>query len=93
MSQLARENRISIVDEFTLEAPKTKLAADKLRSLGLESVLIITDAVEENLYLATRNLPNVAVIETRYADPLSLIHYKNVLITKPAIAQLEEMLG
>jgi large subunit ribosomal protein L4 len=93
LSQLARENRISIVDEFTLEAPKTKLAADKLRSLGLESVLIITDSVDENVYLATRNLPNVAVIETRYADPLSLIHYKNVLITKPAIAQLEEMLG
>jgi large subunit ribosomal protein L4 len=93
LSQLARENRISIVDEFTLEAPKTKLAADKLRSLGLESVLIITDAVDENVYLATRNLPNVAVIETRYADPLSLIHYKNVLITKPAIAQFEEMLG
>jgi large subunit ribosomal protein L4 len=93
LSQLARENRISIVEDFTLEAPKTKLAADKLRSLGLESVLIITDAVDENLYLATRNLPNVAVIETRYADPLSLIHYKNVLITKPAIAQLEEMLG
>lgn len=93
LSQLARENRISIVNEFTLEAPKTKLAADKLRSLGLESVLIITDAVDENVYLATRNLPNVAVIETRYADPLSLIHYKNVLITKPAIAQFEEMLG
>jgi len=93
LSQLARENRISIVEAFTLEAPKTKLAADKLRSLGLESVLIITDAVDENVYLATRNLPNVAVIETRYADPLSLIHYKNVLITKPAIAQLEEMLG
>ena len=93
LSQLARENRISIVDAFTLEAPKTKLAADKLRSLGLESVLIITDAVDENVYLATRNLPNVAVIETRYADPLSLIHYENVLITKPAIAQLEEMLG
>ncbi len=93
LSQLARENRISIVDDFTLEAPKTKLAADKLRGLGLESVLIITDAVDENVYLATRNLPNVAVIETRYADPLSLIHYKNVLITKPAIAQLEEMLG
>lgn len=93
LSQLAREDRISIVEEFTLEAPKTKLAADKLRSLGLESVLIITDAVDENVYLATRNLPNVAVIETRYADPLSLIHYKNVLITKPAIAQFEEMLG
>jgi large subunit ribosomal protein L4 len=93
LSQLAREDRISIVEEFTLESPKTKLAAEKLRNMGLESVLIITDALDENLYLATRNLPNVAVVETRYADPLSLIHYKNVLITKPAVAQLEEMLG
>lgn len=93
LSQLARENRISVVDAFTLESPKTKLAAEKLRGMGLDSVLIITDTVDENLYLATRNLPNVAVVEPRYADPLSLIHYKSVLITKPAIAQLEEMLG
>jgi large subunit ribosomal protein L4 len=93
LSQLARENRIAIVDAFTLEAPKTKLAAQKLRDMGMDSVLIITDEVDENVYLATRNLPHVAVIETRYADPLSLIHYKTVLITKPAVAQLEEMLG
>jgi large subunit ribosomal protein L4 len=93
LSQLAREDRISIVDTFVLDAPKTKLAADKLKSMGLESVLIITDLLDENLYLATRNLPHVAVVEPRYADPLSLIHYKKVLITKPAIAQLEEMLG
>lgn len=93
LSQLAREDRIAIVDTFVLDAPKTKLAADKLKSMGLESVLIITDLLDENLYLATRNLPHVAVVEPRYADPLSLIHYKKVLITKPAIAQLEEMLG
>src|SRR5690554_6892108 len=93
LSQLAREDRIAIVDEFSLESPKTKLAAQKLREMGLDSVLIITDAVDENIYLATRNLPHVAVVEPRYADPLSLIHYKKVLITKPAIAQLEEMLG
>jgi large subunit ribosomal protein L4 len=93
LSQLARENRISIVEEFTLESPKTKLASVKLRLMGLESVLIITDNVDENIYLATRNLPNVAVVETRYADPLSLIHYKNIVITKSAVAQLEEMLG
>ena len=94
LSQLAREDRIAIVDSFTLESPKTKLAADKLKSMGLdESVLIITDSVDENVYLATRNLRNVAVVEPRFADPLSLIHYKKVLITKPAIAQLEEMLG
>ena len=93
LSQLAREDRIAVVDSFTLEAPKTKLAAAKLKGLGMESVLIITDVLDENVYLATRNLPNVAVVEPRYADPLSLIHYKKVLITKPAIAQLEEMLG
>jgi len=93
LSQLAREDRIAVVDAFALESPKTKLAAAKLKGMGLDSVLIITDAVDENVYLATRNLPHVAVVEPRYADPLSLIHYKKVLITKPAIAQLEEMLG
>ncbi|ALM85383.1 50S ribosomal protein L4 [Bordetella sp. N] len=93
LSQLAREGRIAVVDAFKLESPKTKLAAEKLKGLGLESVLIITDDFDENVYLATRNLPHVAVVEPRYADPLSLIHYKKVLITKPAIAQLEEMLG
>ncbi|HLS43786.1 MAG TPA: 50S ribosomal protein L4 [Paenalcaligenes sp.] len=93
LSQLAREDRIAVVDSFALEAPKTKLAATKLKEMGLESVLIITDAFDENLYLATRNLPHVAVVEPRYADPVSLIHFKKVLITKAAIAQLEEILG
>jgi len=93
LSQLAREDRIAVVDAFALESPKTKLAVAKLKGMGLDSVLIITDALDENVYLATRNLPHVAVVEPRYADPLSLIHYKKVLITKPAIAQLEEMLG
>jgi large subunit ribosomal protein L4 len=93
LSQLAREGRISVIDSFDLSSPKTKDAAAKLKSLGLASVLIITDAVDENVYLATRNLPHVAVVETRYADPLSLVHYKQVLITKPAIAQFEELLG
>lgn len=93
LSQLVREDRLAVVDTFALESPKTKLAAAKLKGMGLESVLIITDVLDENVYLATRNLPHVAVVESRYADPLSLIHYKKVLITKPAIAQLEEMLG
>lgn len=93
LSQLVRDERLLVVDSFELEAPKTRLAANKLKDLGLESVLIITDALDENVYLATRNLPHVAVIEPRYADPLSLIHYKKVLVTKSAIAQLEEMLG
>lgn len=93
LSQLAREDRVAVIDSFSLEAPKTRLAAEKLKGMGLDSVLIITDTLDENVYLATRNLAHVSVIESRYADPLSLIHYKKVLITRPAIAQLEEMLG
>jgi large subunit ribosomal protein L4 len=92
-SQLAREGRISVVEELTLEAPKTKLLAEKFKAMGLESVLVITDTVDENLYLASRNLANVAVVEPRYADPLSLIYFKKVLITKAAVAQIEELLS
>ncbi|KLU27398.1 50S ribosomal protein L4 [Caballeronia sp. SBC1] len=92
-SQLAREGRISVVDELTLEAPKTKLLAEKFKAMGLESVLVITDTVDENLYLASRNLAHVAVVEPRYADPLSLIYFKKILITKAAVAQIEELLS
>ncbi|CAB3763450.1 50S ribosomal protein L4 [Paraburkholderia solisilvae] len=92
-SQLAREGRISVVDELTLEAPKTKLLAQKFKAMGLDSVLVITDTVDENLYLASRNLAHVAVVEPRYADPLSLIYFKKVLITKAAVAQIEELLS
>ncbi|MDB1145168.1 MAG: 50S ribosomal protein L4 [Alcaligenaceae bacterium] len=93
LSQLVREERLVVVEDFALETPKTKEAVSKLKALGLESVLILTDKVDENTYLATRNLPHVALIETRYVDPLSLVFYKKVLVTKAAIAQLEEMLG
>jgi large subunit ribosomal protein L4 len=92
-SQLAREGRISVVEELTLEAPKTKLLAEKFKAMGLDSVLVITDTVDENLYLASRNLAHVAVVEPRYADPLSLIYFKKVLITKAAVAQIEELLS
>jgi len=91
-SQLAREGRINVVDAFAVDAPKTKLLADKFKAMGLDSVLIITDSLDENLYLASRNLPNVAVVEPRHADPLSLVHYKKVLVTKAAVAQIEELL-
>ncbi|ABF10188.1 large subunit ribosomal protein L4 [Cupriavidus metallidurans] len=91
-SQLAREGRINVVDGFAVDAPKTKLLADKFKAMGLDSVLIITDNLDENLYLASRNLPNVAVVEPRHADPLSLVHYKKVLVTKAAVAQIEELL-
>jgi large subunit ribosomal protein L4 len=92
-SQLAREGRISVVDELTLEAPKTKLLAEKFKAMGLDSVLVITDTVDEILYLASRNLAHVAVVEPRYADPLSLIYFKKILITKAAVAQIEELLS
>jgi len=91
-SQLAREGRLNIVESFSVEAPKTKLLAEKVKAMGLESVLIIADKVEENLYLASRNLHKVAVVEAQHADPLSLIHFQKVLILKSAVAQIEEML-
>jgi large subunit ribosomal protein L4 len=91
-SQLAREGRINVVDSLSVEAPKTKLLADKLGAMGLDSVLVITDNLDENLFLASRNLAHVLVVEPRHADPLSLVHYKKVLVTKAAVAQIEELL-
>jgi len=90
-SQLAREGRLAVVDSLNVEAPKTKLLADKLKALNLDHVLVIADEVSENLFLAARNLPNVLVVEPRYADPLSLVHYRKVLVTKAAIEKLKEM--
>ena len=90
-SQLAREGRLAVVDSLKIEAPKTKLLAAKFKAMNLQSVLVISDDVDDNLYLASRNLPNVLVVEPRYADPLSLVHYKKVLVTKAAIDQLKEM--
>ena len=93
LSQLAREGRLSIVEDFKIDAPKTKLLAQKMKSMGLEQVLLITDGVDENLQLSSRNLPNVLVLDVRHADPVSLVHYQNVLLTKQAVAKFEEMLG
>ena len=93
LSQLARDDRLAVVEGLELEAPKTRLLAQKLKAMGLDSVLVITDGFDENLYLASRNLVNVLVVEPRYADPVSLVHYKKVLITKPALAKVQEMLA
>lgn len=92
-SQLAREGRLVVVDAFTVDAPKTKLVAEKCKAMGLDSVMIIADGSDENLFLAARNLPNVLVVEPRYADPLSLLFYKKVVMTKGAVSQLQEMLS
>ncbi len=81
-SQLAREGRLAVVDSIKVDSPKTKQLAARFKAMNLESVLVIADEVDENLYLASRNLVNVLVVEPRYADPLSLVHYRKVLVTK-----------
>ena len=90
-SQLAREGRLAVVESLKVESPKTKLLAAKFKAMNLQSVLVISDEVDDNLYLTSRNLPNVMVVEPRYADPLSLVHYRKVLVTKAAMDQLKEM--
>jgi large subunit ribosomal protein L4 len=90
-SQLAREERLNVIENLTVEAPKTKLLSQKLQGMGLDSVLVITDTIDENLLLASRNLPNVLVVEPKHADPMSLVFYKKVLVTKAALAKIEEM--
>jgi large subunit ribosomal protein L4 len=92
LSQLAREGRLNVVDQFSLDAPKTKLLAEKVKGMGLESVLIILDEVSENLYLASRNLHKISIVETQHADPLSLVQFQKVLVSKAAIAKMEELL-
>ena len=91
LSQLAREGRLAVVDSLTVDSPKTKVLADKFKAMNLKSVLVIAHEVDENLYLASRNLTGILVVEPRYADPVSLVHYKKVLVTKAAMDQLKEM--
>ena len=91
LSQLAREGRLAVVDSLTVDSPKTKPLAAKFKAMNLASVLVIADQIDENLYLASRNLVNILVVEPRYADPVSLVHYKNVLVTKAAMDKLQEM--
>jgi len=93
LSQLAREDRLKVIEDFRVDAPKTKLLAQKVKDLGLDQVLVITDDLDENLYLSSRNLANVLVLTTQEADPVALVHFKNVLLTKKAVAQFEEILA
>jgi large subunit ribosomal protein L4 len=94
-SQLVRENRLTVVDNLSLSAPKTKLLAQKMKGMGLHAdrVLIITDNLDENLYLSSRNLPDILVLEVHQADPVSLVRFPKVLVTRNAIAKIEEMLA
>ena len=94
LSQLVRENRLSVVEQFALDAPKTKLFAQKIKGFGLTgSVLVVTDKFDDNVFLSSRNLPGVLVLEARQVDPVSLVRFDNVLLTKAAVAQFEEILG
>ncbi len=94
-SQLVREDRLQVVDNLIVDAPKTKLLAQKIKGMGLESaqVLIITDKLDDNLYLSSRNLPNVLVVEPHQADPVNLVRFPRVLVTRNAVAKIEEMLA
>lgn len=94
-SKLVSEGRLSVIDALSVSAPKTKLLADKIKDMGLQDtrLLIITDAIDENLYLSSRNLSNVLVVEAHQADPVSLVRFSNVLVTRGAIAKIEELLA
>ena len=93
LSELVRQERLLAIDTFGVDAPKTKQLAGKLSDLGLVNVLIITDDADDNLYLAARNLPNVAVCDVASADPVSLMGFDKVLMTKAAVEKIEERLA
>ena len=93
LSQLAREGRLSVVESFAVAAPKTKALAEKLKGMGLAEVLIVTDNLDENLFLSSRNLPTVLVVEPKNADPVSLLRFERTLITRGAVAKMQEMLA
>jgi large subunit ribosomal protein L4 len=90
LSQLVRDERLFVIENLSAATPKTKEFAEQVKNLGMEQVLFITKQLDENVYLASRNLPNVAVFEATQADPYSLLRYKKVVLTKEAVAQLEE---
>ena len=94
LSELARQERFTVIEEFKVDSPKTKSLVEKIKGLGYaEGVLVLTDSFDENLYLSSRNLPNVLVVEAQFADPVSLVRFPNVVATAGAVKKLEEMLA
>ena len=92
LSELVRQERLSIIEEFKIDSPKTKQFVEKIKTLGItENVLVLIDSFDENLYLSSRNLTNALVVEAKYADPVSLVHFSKVIATTEAVKQLEEM--
>jgi len=93
MSELVRQDRLVIVSELTLDAPKTKLLAARLKDLNLDNVLILNEAFDEKLFLAARNLPDVGICDVASMDPVVLIRFEKVLVTLPALKLIEERLS
>lgn len=93
VSELIRQDRLTVVENFSVDAPKTKQLVEKLGGLNLNDVLIVTKDVDENLFLASRNLHKVDVRDVQGIDPVSLIAFENVLMTADAVKQLEEVLS
>ena len=93
LSELIRQDRLVVVEELSLEAPKTKLLANKLKEMELDSVLILNEAFDEKLFLAARNLPNVGICDASAIDPVVLIRFDKVLVTLPALKLIEERLS
>ena len=93
VSELARQDRLMVVESLDVEEPKTKLLAKQLGEFGVDNVLIVSTEVDKNLYLAARNLHKVEVCDVDGVDPVSLIGYEKVMITVDAVKKFEEMLG
>jgi large subunit ribosomal protein L4 len=94
LSQLVREDRLAVIENLVVDSPKTKAFAQKIKGFGLTgTVLVVTDTLDDNVYLSSSNLTDVLVLETREVDPVSLVRFKNVLVTRGAVTQFEEMLG
>jgi large subunit ribosomal protein L4 len=93
LSQLAREGRLLVIDALAVSAPKSKLLAQKLKEMGLNSALLVTDGVDDKLHLSSRNLRNVLVVEPKNADPVSLLRFEKTVVTRGAMAKIQEMLA
>ena len=93
ISQLIRDERLLIVDTFNIDTHKTKALSEKLKEIGLNEALIVTHEMNENLYLSSRNIPHVAVVEVKNVDPVSLLRFEKILITMDGLKKIEELLS
>ncbi len=93
LSELVRQERMLVVDKFSVDAPKTKMLAEKLKAMNVDNVLIVGSEIDDNLFLSARNLPHVDVVEAKRVDPVKLVRFDKVIMTVAAVSALEEMLA